>query len=137
MSCLPRLFPYCLCLLALLGCSGASLVPVEGTVTLDGKPLANATVGLERSGGDKESSLYTADTDAAGKFAIRSFDSGRIGAVPGEYAVMIRSVKAPPGANEMTVLPPERVPPAYRDGSMKLTVPEGGTTTADFAIKTR
>jgi hypothetical protein len=119
------------------GCGGPKLVPVEGTITLDGKPLSDATVGLELIGGDKEFRLFSAETDADGKFVVKSFDTDRRGAVPGEYHVMIRSVKAPPGADEMTVLPPERVPPAYRDGSLKLMVPEGGTTSADFAIVTR
>ena len=92
---------------------------------------------MELIGGDKEHSLYSGETDADGKYAIKSFDSDRQGAIPGEYHVMIKSVKAPPGADEMTVLPPERVPMRYRDGSMTLTVPEDGTNTADFAIKTR
>jgi hypothetical protein len=121
----------------IVGCGRPTQVPVEGTVTLDGKPLANATVGLELIGGEKELRFFSAETDAAGKYSIQSFESGRAGAIPGEYSVMIRSVKAPPGADEMTELPPERVPPSYRDGSMKLTVPEDGTTTADFVIKSR
>lgn len=121
----------------LFGCGGPKLVPVEGTVTLDGEPLASATIGLELSGGDKEFRFFSGETDASGKFAIVPFEASGTGAVPGEYSVMIRSVKAPPGANEMTVLPPERVPMSYRDGSIRLVVPEGGTTTANFDIKTR
>ena len=50
---------------------------------------------------------------------------------------MIKSVKIPPGANEMTVLPKEPVPTEFQNGSKTLTVPEGGITNADFAIKTR
>jgi hypothetical protein len=53
------------------------------------------------SGGDKELRLFSGQTDAAGKFVVTAFDSGREGAIPGEYSVMIRSVKAPPGADEL------------------------------------
>jgi hypothetical protein len=104
---------------------------------MDGKPLANATIALELIGGDRESRFFSGETDAAGKYAIVPFEDGGQGVVPGDYSVMIRSVKAPPGANEMTELPPERVPMSYRDGSLKLTVPAEGMTAADFDIKTR
>lgn len=122
---------------ALAGCGGPKLVPVEGTITLDGKPLAGATIGLELIGGDKDFRFFSGETDATGKFVVVPFEKGGAGAIPGDYSVMIRSVKAPPGADEMTPLPPEKVPPAYRDGSVKLTVPAEGTTTANFEIKTR
>ena len=123
-------------LASVTGC-GPSLVPVEGMITLDGKPLAGATIGMELVGGEKDFRLFSGETDADGRYAIKPFESDREGALAGEYHVMITSVKAPPGANEMTVLPPERVPPEYQNGSKTLQVPEGGTTDADFAIKTR
>jgi hypothetical protein len=123
-------------LTSVVGC-GPSLVPVEGTITLDGKPLAGATVGMELIGGEKDFRLFSGETDANGRYIIKPFERDRAGALAGEYHVMITSVKAPPGANEMTVLPPEPVPPEYQNGSKTLTVPEGGTTDADFAINTR
>lgn len=122
---------------ALAGCGRSDLVPVEGVVTLDGKPLAGATIGMELMGGDKDFRLFTAETDANGRYEIKPFEHGGAGALPGEYHVMITSVKAPPGANEMTVLPPERVPLAYRDGTYKLSVPAAGNIAANFDMKTR
>jgi hypothetical protein len=131
----------CFCLgwiaVLLCGCGGPKLVPVEGTVTMDGQPLANATIAMELIGGDKESRFFSGETDAAGKYVIVPFEDGGEGVIAGEYSVMIRSVIAPPGANEMTELPPERVPMSYRDGSLKLTVPAEGTTSANFDIKTQ
>jgi hypothetical protein len=118
------------------GC-GSNLVPVEGTITLDGKPLAGATIGMELIGGAKDARLFSGETDSSGRYVIKPFERNRTGALVGEYHVMIRSVKAPPGANEMTVLPKEPVPQEYQNGSKSLTVPEGGVTNADFAIKTR
>jgi hypothetical protein len=127
---------YSAALATIAGC-GSGLVPVEGTITLDGKPLAGATIGMELVGGEKDFRLFSGETDASGRYVVKPFEKNRMGALPGEYHVMITSIKAPPGANEMTVLPKEPVPEAYRNGSKTLTVPEGGITNADFSIKTR
>ena len=123
-------------LMCIVGC-GSGLVPVEGTITLDGKPLAGATIGMELVGGAKDFRLFSGESDANGRYVIRPFERKGTGALAGEYRVMIRSVKAPPGANEMTVLPKERVPAEYQNGSKSLAVPVDGITNADFAIKSR
>ena len=123
-------------LAGIAGC-GSGLVPVEGTITLDGKPLAGATIGMELVGGAKDFRLFSGETDANGRYVIKPFEKNRSGALVGEYHVMITSVKAPPGANEMTVLPKDPVPQEYQNGSKTLTVPEGGITDANFAITTR
>ena len=81
--------------------------------------------------------MFSGETDASGRYVVKPFESSREGALPGEYRVMIKSVKAPRGANEMTVLPKDPVPQEYQNGSKTLSVPEGGITTADFAMKTR
>ena len=60
-----------------------------------------------------------------------------VGAPPGTYKVFIKSVVAPPDADENTKLPPEPVPVSYRDGSMTLEVPEQGTTDATWDIRGR
>jgi hypothetical protein len=121
----------------LAGCGGSNLVPVEGTITLDGKPVTEGTIGMELVGGPKDFRLFSGETDAAGHYVIRPFEHGGTGAVPGEYRVMIHTVKAPPGADELTEIPKDPVPQEYQNGSKTLTVPEGGITNADFAIKTR
>ena len=126
-----------LALASLTGCGGPKLVPVEGTITLDGKPLAGATIGMELVGGTKDFRLFSGETDANGRYVLKPFEKSGAGAIPGEYHVMIKSVKAPPGADEMTVLPKDPVPQEYQNGSKTLTVSEGGVTNADFAIKTR
>ena len=118
-----------------LGCGGPALVPVEGTITLDGKPLAGATIAMELSGGEKGMRLFAAETDAGGSFVIKPFESTRVGALPGEYRIMIKSVKPP--QDEMAVAPRDPVPVDFQNGSKTLSVPEGGITNADFAILTR
>ncbi len=118
-----------------VGCGGVDLVPVEGTVTLDGKPLVGATVALERTDLAGNKQLFAGDTDATGRYAIKPFGQSATGAIPGEYRIMITSVKAPPGADEMTVFPKEPVPDEYRNGSRTLAVPAEGIANADFTIK--
>jgi hypothetical protein len=123
-------------LISLAGCGGGS-VPVEGTLTLDGNPLAEATVTFQGRGGAPEDAIFVGETDSQGCFSLKSFRSRSPGAPPGSYRVSITTVKLPPNADERTILPPERVPPKYRDGSQGFEVPEQGTTEADFHITTR
>jgi hypothetical protein len=103
-------------------------------VTLDGKPLAEATVVFQHLSGTPEEAIFKAETDSEGKYELAQFGSGARGARPGPYRVRITTVKLPPDADERTPLPPEPVPPRYRDGSLGFEVPEEGTTEADFHI---
>ena len=119
------------------GCGSGDLVPLEGTITLDGKPLSGASIGLELAGGEKDFRQFSGETDANGRYVIKPFERSGVGALPGDYRVMISAAQAPPGGNELYDAPPDPVPFAYRNGSKTLTVPEGGTTNADFDIRTR
>jgi hypothetical protein len=122
---------------ACVGCGGPGLVPVEGNVTLDGEPLSGATVGMELVDGPREFRLFSAETDASGRYVLRSFESGAPGAMPGQYRVMIHSIKTPSNVDETYVAPRDPVPEPYRDGSLVISVPEGGTKSADIEIKSR
>lgn len=126
----------CLFTLVCFGC-GSGRVPVEGIVTIDGKPLVGATVSLQRKDGEPAERSYIAETDGEGKFQLKTADGSAQGAPPGSYHVFIRSVKPPAEMNEMTKLPPERVPAKWRDGSETFQVPDGGTTKANFLITSR
>ena len=94
-----------------IGCGGGR-VPVEGTITFDGKPLSGAMVTLQRTEGEPTERSFIAETDGEGKFRLTTADGGGAGAPPGSYHVFIKSVKMPPDMNELTKLPPERVPPS-------------------------
>ncbi|MBX3425062.1 MAG: hypothetical protein KF688_05225 [Pirellulales bacterium] len=122
-------------LLLLNGCSGPSLVPLEGTVTMDGKPLVGATVTFDRTEGPVDQRLYQGKTDDTGRFVVGPTWEQATGAMPGKYRVLIRSIEIPPGANETTKLPPEVVPMQYRDGSITVEVPAEGNTAANFSIE--
>ena len=74
----------------LSGCSGKKvpqLTAVRGTVTLDGEPLAGATVTFaQQDGGGRSASAVTSDS---GEYQLR-YLPGYSGAIPGEYNVTIR-----------------------------------------------
>jgi hypothetical protein len=79
-----------LALLMGAGCGGGGApapVPVKGTVTLDGKPLADATVQfVAQDAGGRDA---TGTTNAEGAFALSTVKPGD-GALPGKYKVVIQ-----------------------------------------------
>ena len=87
-----------LVLLVFSGCSNpdSKYAMVEGTVTYNGVPLAEATVSFQATAMDGESASGT--TDASGRFRLTSIGavgSGR-GALPGDYRVTVEKRELPP-----------------------------------------
>jgi hypothetical protein len=72
----------------LAGCGSSATTPVEGTVLLDGKPLAGASIQFIPQGKGRDA---TGETDKNGQFAMSTFQP-RDGTVPGTYKVVV----APP-----------------------------------------
>ena len=85
----------------MLGCgtSGPEIATVEGTVTLDGKPLHEASVLFI----NQSSRPAGAWTDESGKYRLM-FDENRSGAIPGDNLVRITTfrfgVEGKPGKKE-------------------------------------
>lgn len=75
--------------LSAMGCGGVKLVPVQGTVFKDGKPMADANVSFVPDQSNKESTAGTGVTGEDGAFQIRFED--RAGLSPGKYKVMVVS----------------------------------------------
>lgn len=82
--------------LALLpGCggSGPKLVPVEGTVNIDGRPLANKSLMFTPEAGTEGGVSAGGNTDANGKYMLRAVIPGvttdQIGIPPGKYRVTV------------------------------------------------
>src|SRR4051812_48383959 len=71
------------------GYADLGLVPVSGTVKLDGQPLPGAKVSFEAS--DKRTA--EAKTDAAGRYKLM-YDSQTPGALPGPNVVRITTADA-------------------------------------------
>ncbi len=128
-------------LLAFGGCDGAdySIVPVCGTVTLNGRPLAGARISFEPQRRRKQIDAGPGSygtTDAEGHFELVSLD-GRAGAVVGVHHVSIRTRNVKAGASgEEVVIHEEMLPARYHDTSaLTFAVPPEGTSHADFALE--
>ncbi len=78
-----------------VGCgeSGPELVDAQGIVTLDGKPLPNATVTFSPTNG--QGSPAYGVTDAMGHYTL-NFTRDRSGVMPGNHDVMIKTEKLNP-----------------------------------------
>ncbi len=73
----------CVIVAVVTGC-GPKAVPVEGIVTLDGQPVARATVTFQSEDGRH---VFGGQTDENGRFSLSS--GGTKGAYPGEYKVTV------------------------------------------------
>ena len=117
-----------------IGCGGPTLVPVSGTVTLDQKPLAGAYLTFEPVQGAGEL-VSTGVTDEAGEYTLSCGDEP--GAVPGMHRVIMTTVAPGTYKDELSVLPQDRIPPRYQDGSLTYEVPAEGADSADFVLRSR
>ena len=120
--------------LTLLGCGGRdyALVDVSGTVTMDGQPLADASV-IFTPVGDGVGPASASTTDASGHYVLKTIDLDLTGAVPGVQRVTITTARAN-GDDERATVSKERVPPQYRDGSFRLEIGAEGNQAADIEI---
>lgn len=119
-----------------VGCERtARSVSAEGKVTLDNKPLANATVMFTPTKANGPGP-FVGTTDNEGRFALQQAETSRPGAVPGEYCVLIATVKSDPNS-EATQQKKEVVPNEYRSGAKRYEVPSDGTKEANFDMRSR
>jgi len=136
--------------LALCGCGGIKPVPVRGTVTLDSKPIAGASVTFLPEGTGRNAAGVT---QADGSFQLTTLNQND-GAFPGNYKVTVQyaeGVEVPPGKDVKSVFPgvqkaPEQpkkppkyvVPPKYSDPTqtaLKLKVPPEGNMVFNLQSK--
>jgi hypothetical protein len=124
-----------------VGCGGAArLETVSGKVTLDGSPLPAATlllvpVNLPTDADAKAKGPFIAKTDDQGEFTFGATDNPGGGVPAGAYRLVMTTTQVE-GANEDTVLPPEKVPAPYPAG-VDYEVPAGGTDAANFDLKSK
>ncbi len=114
-------------LAALAGCGGDQfpVVPVTGTITLNGAPLEGALVEFQPL--DMQGSPSYGATDAAGKYEL-VFSQSRKGAWVGEHVVRIST------RNENERIR-EKLPPSYHaDSDIKREVTADGENVLDFNI---
>ena len=122
-----------LILVCIAGCETSEFAPVEGIVTLKGKPLANAVVMLAPVRGNGPGP-FVGTTDNDGHYTLGPKDNPGAGAVVGDYSIVIATVISDPDENAPVKVQKEVVPDRFRNGSQKFTVPEGGATEANFAM---
>lgn len=133
---------------ALVGCGGAKpekpekLAPVNGMVTLDGKPLTMAAMTFLPDGSTK-GIAGVAYTGEDGKFEAKW--RAEPGIPPGSYKIVVSRLglpngsPVPPGQSAADLGAIETVPPRFSDPaqtSLRLTVPEAGLTQT-FDLKSK
>jgi hypothetical protein len=128
------------CLVALfvaflaIGCNRENLPGlgrVTGTVTLDGKPVPDATITFEPQGVNAGTSIGR--TDATGKYELY-YSRDSKGAAQGEHLVRINTFQDA-GEDSGQKLQLESIPAKYNVRSeLKVNV-KGGTQVHDFALK--
>jgi hypothetical protein len=133
------------------GCSkhdGLERAPINGVVTINGQPLADATIVFLPLGGSAAQGLGAVGaSDAEGKFQVTSSREDDPGIPPGEYAVVVNRWAEPDGK----VIPPnafqadypearETIPPPYSTHSSPLRATiskEGGDVKVEIPAKLR
>ncbi len=127
------------------GCGGDSytVVPVSGKVTLDGQPLADADVTFQPKATTNLNpgpGSY-GKTNARGEYTLTVVGQSRGGAVVGTHSVSISAAAGPrpDPSDDRPHTVKNKVPEKYNDPVTGLTcdVPRGGTSKADFELKSR
>jgi hypothetical protein len=132
-------------LLPVLGCAAEApkIVPVSGLVTLDGKPLANATVTfspIAKPGEVNAGDGSAGKTNANGEYTLTT-SRGVPGAQVGKHRVSISLLAQQAGASDERRRggPPleNKVPARYSDNSeLTFEVTAAGPNRADFVLTT-
>ncbi len=133
-----------LSILSATGCGGSNLpktVPAEGLVTLDGSPVADATITFISEGTTYHA---TGSTNAEGKFSMRAF-SEKTGAVPGNYKVeILKSVQGTAASSNsdepVTLNLRNDLPGKYASlvtSGLTATVAEGGSKDLKFELSSK
>ncbi len=125
------------------GCSKGSarkVVPVSGTVTIDGKPAPNIAVVFQpMATGKEEAGMGSAGvTDAQGRFTLTLTGTDkRPGAVVGRHRVTFSGAvdqRAETDDSARSAVP-DPVPARYREKPLEFEVPAGVTDKADFKLE--
>ncbi|MBA2114739.1 carboxypeptidase-like regulatory domain-containing protein [Bremerella alba] len=125
-------------LISFVGCRGGGdpgVVRVTGTVTMEGKPLPNATV-LFVSGQGRPSGALT---DESGRYEL-NYTGHQKGARIGHNRVQITTAQGPSETMEGEPVPaiPESIPAKYNSRSeLEFTVTEDGENVANFELSSK
>lgn len=120
-------------LLLAVGCSQSgpsySLSPASGTVSIDGKPVANATVVFHSESGPTASGT----TDSSGNFTLATGTHGE-GAAAGDFIVQISSNAETTDGSGKAVT----IPIVYSENGVEVVkVAQGGDNSFTFNLKSK
>ena len=120
------------CLLAVAGCGGKfSVAPVSGTITLNGQPLADATVTFTPAQAvGSEVPTSSGRTDTSGKYSLTLIADDSPGALIGKHTVRI--AKNVESESDITT-PAERAKAVLPQHDFSFEV-KSGSNTADFKL---
>ncbi|MDR2757637.1 MAG: hypothetical protein LBC20_18255 [Planctomycetaceae bacterium] len=127
------LFLVC-CAIFVSGCSkGDPVAPVSGTVTLQGKPIADCSITFQPTAKNPIVAAFGL-TDVNGKFSLETIESPkRKGAVAGEYQV--KFFWRDPDFDETKSKPaPYQIPVKYQQEGITFIVPNEGKTDVVFDL---
>jgi hypothetical protein len=127
--------PLTLLVAVLAGCGagGPEIAYVTGKVTMDGKPLPNATVVFVPENGRPAG----ATTNEEGEYVL-NFAQGRKGAIPGESVIRIMTFRDADQDENGQTIPgsPETVPAQYNtESTLTFNVEPGKENVANFDLK--
>lgn len=119
------------------GCGAASDVPelgkVSGTVTFDGKPLADANVEFRPVQGGRPSGAMT---DREGHYSL-IYTQGSPGALIGKHSVLISTARYAPQPDGSTVPIPEKIPAKYHEKTTLSEEVKAGTNHFNFDLTSK
>ena len=124
-------------LLMTLGCGGATDQPdlgdVSGTVTLDGKPLPDATITFQPADGRPS----FGKTDSSGKYTLQ-YTVNASGAKIGKHSVIITTAYSIEGDDGESKEIPEKLPAKYSTSETELTADvKAGPNTFDYNLSSK
>jgi hypothetical protein len=130
------------------------VVPVSGTITLDGQPLAGASIITQPVATDSPNPGpgSTGATEEQGHFVLEVVQPAMKGAIIGKHRVMISPAnrqrsgsrkRSADGTHEYSIDDPNsnraetasNWPARFTDGSLTMEVPPGGTDKLNFDLK--
>ncbi|MFO0926170.1 MAG: carboxypeptidase-like regulatory domain-containing protein [Gemmataceae bacterium] len=118
----------------LIGCGGSSdMGKVSGKVTLDGAPLAGASLEFVPDNGRPS----TGTTDASGAYTLQ-YSPTEVGAKVGKHKVRItsRTMREDPKTHKSEITP-ERLPAKYHANTELVREVKPGSNTIDFELTSR
>lgn len=129
-----RLFCLAFTVALAVGCgSGIATAPVSGTITIDGEPLADASVTFTPKATGMEAPASNGRTDASGQYSLSVTATGDAGAVMGKHIVTVSLIAEEQEGDDADVIDPDD-DASLPDHNFSFEV-KAGDNVADFNLE--